>query len=203
MTTRRSRRTILKGGATALAGLALGLSRLPRFAEPAKAAGTCTLWNPMSSTCASDYAGHYDNALDFAAGAGSWVSLYFDAGPLKGAGKITNNNLWTCSAAWHADHKKVSFELYKDDGITLVGYGIAEHVIPQVQVNQWVWGGGGGFCTLGGGTPPTCPGDAECSCWTGPHVHYGANGSKLVNWVGYGCQNVTAGKTACWSWQTP
>jgi len=202
MNVARSRRSMLRSGVIAGVSFLLGVTGVKqRTVRIAKANGTWTLWSPKSSFCASDYVGHADNALDFGGTSGEWVYLHFDAGPLKGAAKITQI-INSCSTALiDGSHRKIIFELYKDDGVSVVGSGVAEHVVPQVALNQWVWGGGGGFCTLGGGYI-SCAGDpppAACRCWTGPHVHYGASGAKIPQWVGLGCQSVQAGKTACWS----
>ncbi len=193
---------MLRAGTVAVFSFLSGVSGVTRrTVRIAKADGTWTLWSPKSTSCASDYTGHYDNALDFGGTSGEWVYLYFDAGPLKGSAKITQI-INSCSTTLiDGSHRKVLFELYKDDGVSLVGSGVAEHVVPQVAQNQWVWGGGGGFCTLGGGYI-NCAGNpppAACSCWTGAHVHYGASGAKIPEWVDLGCQSVQAGKTACWS----
>lgn len=204
MTDRRtSRQRILAAGT--VVGVTT-LSGVLRRTRPANEVTTWTLWSPLTSSCGGDYPNHANNALDFGGSAGAWVYVYFDAGPFKGYAKVTNGNLWSCSTAYELDHRKVTFDLYADDASTVIGNGLAEHVLPFATTGSWVWGGGGVLCQIAGGSIPDCdgvePDDPECDCWTAPHVHYGANGSKLPYWDA-SCHSVTAGKTACWQWAVP
>lgn len=186
-------------GSVAAAGVSFWFdARFGRAAPP----GTWTLYAPCTTTgiwpsCASDYSGHPDHALDFAEAAGTPVKVYFNAGPFVGWCKITDASGWSCSTACFSWHKRVSFELYDDCAPALkVGSGVASHVTSSVANGQWYSGAGGtiAFIAAGQSGVPQPP----SNCWTAVHVHYGAPGmTKVPTWGS--CHAATAGKTACWN----
>lgn len=207
---RYDRRTVIRAAGIAGAASAVAALGFPRLAD-ATPAGTWTLYAPLSTSgvtgsCASDYSGHSDNALDFSGpggtspGSGTPVRVYFNAGPsYVGVARITNANGISCSTAYFSWHKKVSFDL-KDNNCSgaarVVSSAVASHVTSSVSNGQNYSGAGGTIAYIAAGQsgvtqPPS-------SCWTGSHCHFGAlQMTKIVSWVGQ-CKAAGAGVTGCW-----
>jgi hypothetical protein len=154
------------------------------------------VWSPITTSgnyCASDYAGHPDDALDFGGADNAFCYFYLTAGPFYGSGNVTSI-VNSCSTSLYPAHRRMTLALYNNGSpAQYMGAVFASHVIPWISSGAWAWGGGTAFCRIGGPSGGT----AIFKCWDAPHIHYGRvhNGVKLVNWINQ-CVHQPGGQTA-------
>lgn len=183
-----------------LGRLAGGLAVLISFGNKRKTGratgGTWSTYAPLTTSCASDYSGHQDNALDFGGSGGTAVHVYLKNGPYVGWARAGTPGA-SCSSMYFTWHKRVPFDLYDDSASVLISGGVASHVTTDVQNGNWIYGDGGTIAWIAAGDPNVAQPPSDC--WSAVHAHYGAlTMTKAVSW-GLCGGAPTAGKTVCWS----
>lgn len=191
----RTRREILLGGAAALGAVAVGFGN----ERSAHAATYWYLLTPCTSTGRDD-TGHPDNAIDFGANGWTPVQLYLNDGSIFNPGWAKISSVVnSCSTVGHPSHRRISYTLHKGDKSPSGGFGtgVSSHSVPYsfTVPGYWVGGGGTAICRIG----PNETGWTSSSCWTGTHTHFGANGTKLTNYIGSPTA-VSAGQIRHWRW---
>lgn len=158
---------------------------------------TYRLKTPLSGY-ARDYSGHGDNAVDFAASGGTYIDILASKDGTANYQYATVLGITTSCSSWsYPQHKRISFKLSETWNGTAWGTGVISHSVPLVGIGGRINANGHWIAYIGYGDPSEYYDD---NCWTGPHAHFGANGTKQRNYIGQGAVWVTEGALDQWKW---